>query len=489
MEHETESDVSCVNCLHAAHGLVISAADSGTIRLWGRLKLSSSDSSILLGKHHDEAWSALIHGPDCFISGSKDGVIKVWSRAGNTATISNPSCGMNNSRPTGVSSILTIPLNKHGGYLLLAASYDRTIAAWASPDSISPDGFVIRTGHESMVAAEDAGSIDTAWKLPSEALNLENSLETLKDRMEPRYQRIKLLKGHLGAVQVLAKLPFYRIASGSDDTTIRLWDVRPGSTGEALSVLCGHRGQLSSLSSNILPSCKDGTWTGKRCVLLSGDAFGIVRVWDLETVLVIDGAGEETSIQAGAALSSPTEKDLEDSDTEDLDLCEDRIVAHTQADTLKGVSHCIQRHSKEVWVALWLKTRIFPEEDLGGNQSLSAFHVFTTSDYNRGSQLPSRYFMGLLKGKGPKNTESRLHPEPQLPAEVSRIDKHMRHRYMPTVWNFHLQETADSPITTVSEGHVHYQHKVPVLDVRSGCVLEDGSMATGHEDGTIRIWR
>ena len=59
-----------------------------------------------------------------------------------------------------------------------------------------------------------------------------------------------------------------RLASGSDDGTIRLWDVP---TGAATASLKGHHGKVSSLC--LLP---DGR-------LASGSDDGTIRLWDVAT--------------------------------------------------------------------------------------------------------------------------------------------------------------------------------------------------------------
>ncbi|MCP4345291.1 MAG: PQQ-binding-like beta-propeller repeat protein, partial [Desulfobacterales bacterium] len=60
-----------------------------------------------------------------------------------------------------------------------------------------------------------------------------------------------------------------RIASGSDDNTVRLWDVE---TGKELSVFKGHSSLVSSVSFS-----PDGTF------ITSGSADNTVRLWDVET--------------------------------------------------------------------------------------------------------------------------------------------------------------------------------------------------------------
>jgi WD40 repeat protein len=83
-------------------------------------------------------------------------------------------------------------------------------------------------------------------------------------------QCLKTLRGHTGCVQTIAFSPDgQRLASGSNDQTVRLWNVQ---TGECLSVLTGHTNRLLSLI--FLP---DGN------TLVSSSEDQTTRLWDVST--------------------------------------------------------------------------------------------------------------------------------------------------------------------------------------------------------------
>lgn len=78
----------------------------------------------------------------------------------------------------------------------------------------------------------------------------------------------RTLIGHTGQVWSLVTLPDGRLASGSNDGTVKLWDV---ATGSCSATLRGHTGEVSSLA--VLP---DGR-------LASGSYDRTVKLWDVAT--------------------------------------------------------------------------------------------------------------------------------------------------------------------------------------------------------------
>jgi WD40 repeat protein len=90
----------------------------------------------------------------------------------------------------------------------------------------------------------------------------------LPDVADPTLKRV--LVGHHGRVTAVAMAPNGSwLASGSDDRTVRIWDV---ATGQQRAVLRGHRGKVKAVA--VAPG---GSW------LASGSDDGTVRIWDVAT--------------------------------------------------------------------------------------------------------------------------------------------------------------------------------------------------------------
>src|SRR5262249_41046362 len=100
-------------------------------------------------------------------------------------------------------------------------------------------------------------------------------------------EQMSVLLGHTEGVNSVAISPDgMRVLSGSEDWTLRLWDL---STGQTLKVLQGHSAAIRSVAFS--PNGKQA---------LSGSADGTVLLWDLatgDTLQTLTGRSAITSVQ------------------------------------------------------------------------------------------------------------------------------------------------------------------------------------------------
>jgi transcription initiation factor TFIID subunit 5 len=84
---------------------------------------------------------------------------------------------------------------------------------------------------------------------------------------------VRVFAGHAAAVACLAFCPSGRyLASGSEDGTVRVWDV---ASGAEVALLVGHQGPVHSVD-----------FSAEGAVVATGGADGTVRLFDVASALV-----------------------------------------------------------------------------------------------------------------------------------------------------------------------------------------------------------
>lgn len=113
------------------------------------------------------------------------------------------------------------------------------------------------------------------------------ALVTQRPTLTPPGAQVARFEGHSSGVNALACLSGGRLASGSDDTTIRIWDLQSGSEITRLESIGG--------SVNALTALPDGRLAAAR--------YCLIQLWDIATAAIIaQFEGLEGSVKALALL-------------------------------------------------------------------------------------------------------------------------------------------------------------------------------------------
>ena len=223
--------------------ILATASDDKTIKLWQVETLE--EICTLLG--HTHAVKSVAFSPDGQIlaSGSWDKTIKLWN-----VNTGREICTIDGHQLK-VNSVAFSPQ----GQLLASASYDRTIRLWQIP------------------------------ALGSSQREFEN---------RPCYSLLGTLSGHAWAVLTVAFSPDGQIlATGSDDNTIKLWEVN---TGQLICTLVGHSWSVVAVA-----------FTADGETLLSASCDKTVKLWRVSTAEeIVTLSGHVDSVSA-VAVSKVTQ--------------------------------------------------------------------------------------------------------------------------------------------------------------------------------------
>lgn len=227
--------------------ILATASDDKTIKLWN---LDTGEELFTLSGHthavKSVAFSPMSPSQEGYVpllaSGSWDKTIKIWNILTGTEI-----CTLS-GHLLQVSAVAFSPQ----GEVLASASLDRTIRLWSISINTS-----IRSVNETAREKGDSGSF------PPILLKTE-----LKNR--PQYSLLGTLSGHAWAVLTVAFSPDGKVlATGSEDNTIKLWEVN---TGKMIDTLSGHSWSVVALAFST-----DGE------MLVSGSWDKTVKLWMVHT--------------------------------------------------------------------------------------------------------------------------------------------------------------------------------------------------------------
>jgi len=127
----------------------------------------------------------------------------------------------------------------------------------------------------------------SALKYRSDSL----SIELAPISQPEEFTLLRTLEGHSGAIwSVAISFDGQLLASGSQDTTLKIWNLH---TGELLHTFKGYSGTVYSIA--ISPDGK---------TIISGNSDGTIKIWDLPTGELIRTLDEHSSFISSLAMSS-----------------------------------------------------------------------------------------------------------------------------------------------------------------------------------------
>ena len=152
-------------------------------------------------------------------------------------------------------------------YRMASSSYDKTVRLWD-----------LQTGLEVARLEGHAGGVNALAVMPDGRLASGSSDKTVRLWDLQTGAEIARLEGHTDRVDALAVLPDGRLASGSQDDTIRLWNPRSGTETARLEVHSDKSTVKNSwLESHVaLTVLPDGR-------LASGSENDAIRLWDTKS--------------------------------------------------------------------------------------------------------------------------------------------------------------------------------------------------------------